>query len=271
MTAKRLSPSKGRTSKEVFRNYVEKMWLEDIPALFYYRHKDRKSPVVIMQHSAHFLKEELTVWCHRLAHKGYFVAAIDARHHGERAHPEQGDMFANRFTELLADVVEGTAEDIGKVIDYLKHRRQTDTHRIGMAGFSMGGWVLWGTLVAETRITCAVSVVSAGAPVEMAKDRFGRQKVKGKAFRCAMKRLELLDATEHPEETGIRPILMLSGAEDHPMVDFADKTATAVEPVCRRNGYDFKHVRYPGVGHKFTPEMEKEMYRWFDRLLMKRS
>ena len=271
MTAKRLSPGKGKTSREVFRNHMEKMWLGDIPTLFYYRDKHRKSPVVIMQHSAHFLKEELSIWCHRLADKGYFVAAIDAWHHGERVHPEQGDMFANRFTELLADVVEGTSKDLGKVIEYLKRRREADTSRVGMAGFSMGGWVLWGTLVLEPRITCAVSVVSAGAPADMAKDRSARQKTKGKAFHRAMKRLERLDATLHPEKAGIRPILMLSGAEDHPMVDFAVQTAEAVEPVCRENGHAFRHITYPGVGHKFTPEMEREIYRWFNRLLKKRT
>jgi len=270
MTVKRLSPGKGKTSREVFHNYMEKTWLGDIPALFYYRDKRGRKPIVIMQHSAHFLKEELGIWCHRLADKGYFVAAIDARHHGERVHPEQDDMFANRFTELLADVVEGTARDIGKVIEYLKCRPEADTGRIGMAGFSMGGWVLWGTLVAEPRITCGVSVVSAGALVEMARNRSERQKKKGKSFRQAIKRLEKVDAVLNPEKAATRPILMLNGADDHPMVDFAQRTAEAVEPLCRMNGFEFKSVTYPGVGHKFTPEMEQELYRWFNRLLKKR-
>jgi uncharacterized protein len=96
-----------------------------------------------------------------LAAQGYVAIGIDAVGHGERRDPGAIARLAGRdpnavFLELVAE----TADEVPDVVDELVRRGWARPDRIGIVGVSMGGFVAYGAVLRERRISAAVAITA---------------------------------------------------------------------------------------------------------------
>ena len=132
---------------------------------------------------------------------GYAVFALDAQAHGDRIaendyHPVNlyedpaGPPRKNYFT--LRDIITQTIMDYRRGIDYLETREDIDVARLGIVGYSMGGFHAVSLTAVEPRIRVSVGCV---VPVSWRED-------------------PVLDPANYVRSIGERPFMMLQGKSD---------------------------------------------------------
>jgi pimeloyl-ACP methyl ester carboxylesterase len=133
--------------------------------------------------------------------KGYAVFALDAQGHGDRIaendyhvvnlHNEPGaEPRKNYFT--LREIITQTVVDYRRGLDYLATRGDIDMQRIGLLGYSMGGFHAFALTATEPRIKLAVGCV---VPVSWSHD-------------------VVLAPANYARGIGGRPFSMLMGRQD---------------------------------------------------------
>ena len=111
-----------------------------------------------------------------LLKKGYAVFAVDAQGHGDRI-AENDYHIVNLYNEpgalprknyfTLREIITQTIIDYRRGIDYLAARGDIDMRRIGLLGYSMGGFQAFALTASEPRIKLAAGCV---APVSWSDD-----------------------------------------------------------------------------------------------------
>ncbi|SFR87375.1 Alpha/beta hydrolase family protein [Anaeromicropila populeti] len=91
-----------------------------------------------------------------MAQRGYCVAAIDNRLHGDRGKQS----FAELNILEIRKAIKETAEDISVLIDELSVQENTDKNRIAMIGISMGGFITFQSCILDKRIKVAIPIIS---------------------------------------------------------------------------------------------------------------
>ena len=136
-----------------------------------------------------------------LLNAGFAVFALDAQAHGDRIaendyavvndyNPPGAPPRKNYFT--LRDIITQTIRDYRRGIDYLETRPDIDVKRLGIVGYSMGGFHAVSLTSVEPRIKAAVGCV---VPVSWRED-------------------PILDPANYVAPIGERPFLMLQGKTD---------------------------------------------------------
>jgi dienelactone hydrolase len=152
-------------------------------------------------------------------------------------------------------------------LDYLCSRPEVDTKRIGATGISMGSTRSWWLAAVDDRISCVVGVACLTRYENLI--RHGQLKQHG-VYYFVNGLLKHFDIEAVVSLIAPRPTLFLTGELD------AGSPADGIKVIEAKAGgvYDavgakekFCSVRYPGVGHTYTPEMRKEMLAWFDKWL----
>jgi len=136
-----------------------------------------------------------------LLDKGYAVFALDAQGHGDRI-AENDYHVVNLYNEpgapvrrnyfTLREVLAQTVVDYRRGLDYLATRNDIDMQRIGLLGYSMGGFHAFALTAMEPRIKLAVGCV---VPVSWSHDL-------------------VLAPANYARGIGDRPFCMLMGRED---------------------------------------------------------
>lgn len=136
-----------------------------------------------------------------LLEAGFAVFALDAQAHGDRIaendyavindyNPPGTPPRKNYFT--LRDIITQTIRDYRRGIDYLETRSDIDVGRLGIVGYSMGGFHAVSLTAVEPRIKASVGCV---VPVSWRED-------------------PILDPANYVAGIGERPFLMLQGKTD---------------------------------------------------------
>ncbi|GMV99539.1 MAG: hypothetical protein AMXMBFR84_06780 [Candidatus Hydrogenedentota bacterium] len=146
-----------------------------------------------------------------LLEKGFAVFAIDAQGHGERM-AENGYGMVNAYDGpeapkrknlfTLREIITQTALDVRRGLDYLDSRDDIDMDRIGISGYSMGGFHAVVITAMDPRIKVSVGCV---IPVTWRED-------------------PILDPGFYAKGIGTRPFFMAFGSEDT-MCDGTDAKA----------------------------------------------
>ena len=136
-----------------------------------------------------------------LLKEGYAVLALDAQAHGDRI-AENDYQVVNLYNDpgapprknhfTLRDIVTQTLLDYRRGLDYLATRDDIDMDRIGIVGYSMGGFHSVALTAIEPRIKAAVGCV---VPIAWRED-------------------PILDPTNYMRSMGKRPFMMVQGKED---------------------------------------------------------
>ncbi len=136
-----------------------------------------------------------------LVKAGFAVFALDAQAHGDRI-AEDDYNVVNLYNEpgapprknyfTLREIVVQTVRDYRRGIDYLASRGDIDLSRLGMLGYSMGGFQTVALTAMEPRIRVAAGCV---VPVSWRED-------------------PILDPANYARGIGDRPFMMLMGRND---------------------------------------------------------
>lgn len=198
----------------------------------------------------------------RLAERGYIVLASTYR--GEGGSEGQPSMDGGDVTDSLA---------LLRIVDSLPN---ADPKRIGMWGFSRGGFVTYGALKRTDRLAAAVII---GGPTDLVHaprraefHRFIYPHVIRDYARDKEGALARLSPIRWPEKLAARtPILLLHGGDD-PRVAPADALAMASALQNLKRSYRLK--LFEGGSHDLFEnyaEVRQEMDRWFDAYLRDRK
>jgi len=198
----------------------------------------------------------------RLAERGYIVLASYYR--GEGGSEGQPSMDGGDVSDTLA------------LIALAEKMPNADAERIGMWGFSRGGFVTLGALKATDRLRAAAIV---GAPTDLVNarrraefDEFVYPHVIRNYAQDKEGALARLSPIRWPERLAARtPILILHGGDD-PRVEPTDSLRLAGELQRLQRSYRLKI--YEGGSHALVEngvEVRHELDRWFDRYVRDRA
>jgi len=212
-----------------------------------------------------------------LARRGYVVVAIDAYCFGERngqgpGGPNEkggaGEMTASKFNLWFGRTLWGMiVRDDLLALDYLCSRPEVDAKRIGVTGISMGATRTWWAMALDERLKAGVAVCC----LTRYQNLIEHEALKAHGIYCFVPGLlphfdtEAVVALSAP-----RPLLFLSGENDSGSpVDgiriIEHKAKRAYQLYGAEN--NFESIIYPGVGHKYTPDMWQRMLTRMDAAL----
>jgi lysophospholipase L1-like esterase/dienelactone hydrolase len=208
---------------------------------------------------------------------GYVVLAPDAYWHGDRAgtgpagpaetgRAEQESLF--KLNLWLGRTLWGLfVRDDQIALDYLCGRPEVDRTRIGATGMSMGSTRAWWLAAVDERVAATVGAACLTRYQNLI--AHGQLRQHG-VYYFADGLLRHFDTEGVVALLAPRPFLALTGELD------AGSPADGIKVIEDRVGRvyaaagtaeRFKSVRYPDVGHTYTPQMRQEMLAWFARWL----
>jgi len=252
----------------VERTYVGK---DRIPTLIFHKDGTRK-PLVICQHGFTGNKESMLKTCLVLADAGFVAVSIDAVKHGERRDP---DIIASLSQDptLFFHILAGTAEDVGKVIDHVAENLGVDLERVGMMGVSMGAIITLLAATMEERLKAIVSVIG-GANFQIlirksALYKVGLEtKVLEQFAQSAGELIRRYDPINNVQLFRSIPVLLLNGERDDLIpLECASSLHEALKPHYQAAPDRLRMKVYQGIGHEYTPDMEREAFEWFRKNL----
>jgi lysophospholipase L1-like esterase/dienelactone hydrolase len=209
--------------------------------------------------------------------RGWVVFAPDAAWYGDRAGRgpagpreaarEQQDSL-HKYHLWFGRTLWGMfVRDDQIALDYLCSRPEADAKRIGATGISMGSTRSWWLAAADDRVACVVGVACLTRYENLLKH--GQLRQHG-TYYFVNGLLKHFDTEAVISLVAPRPLLFLTGELD------AGSPADGIRVIEQKVGgvyravgaaEKFRSVRYPDIGHTYTPEMRKEMLAWFDRWL----
>jgi len=140
--------------------------IEDVPLLLA-RREDAGAPLplVLWFHGFGVDKETHRKELAQLAEAGFLAVGMDAAGHGARRLPDLAERQAaprEQALRTMVELVRQTADDVPGVIRGLAAEGAADAGRVGAAGVSMGGYVVYRAAVVEPAIRAAVPIL--GSP-----------------------------------------------------------------------------------------------------------
>ena len=221
------------------------------------------APLVLVLHGLGSRKEKMLTALYEFASAGFRAVALDARFHGERPDAAERDTrLSADYFRTTSEMIEGTAQDISRLIDALSHR--CAPQRIGMHGISLGGYVTFAALLADPRLTAAS--VALGSPDWLGPlSRFGLGPGHPVWERAAtLNPLNLLPVALPP-----RALLMLHGSADALVPpDGVIALEEKLRPLYASFPERLNLHLYPGLGHDYLDDMLTRTCAWFRKFLV---
>ena len=268
------------------RIIVETEWVENIPVMTMALADAGRCPVVLFAHGFTGAKEDGLALGYRLAARGFLFLSLDARSHGERldkrvtsvGERREGDVYPHRSgldTYLLMhELIVETAKDIDRLIEHLGADRRADTGRIGLTGFSMGGFLTF--YVAAHNPVIQAAVPMAGLPAFTARWEdvvLESSSYEGWAEQMAAAQEETarwtgfmrkIDPFDRMRSFYPRPLMMIIGDRD---LDSPKKYLVdlyrALKPLYAAFPERLRLNIHDDAGHELTPAMMEDVCDWF--------
>ena len=122
-------------------------------------------PTVLWFHGFGVDKEVHRKELEQLARAGFLAVGVDAAGHGARRMPDLDARQAAPHEQALRTMVElatRTADEVPAIVRALADEGLADAERVGLAGVSMGGYVVYKAVLVEPSIRAAVAIL--GSP-----------------------------------------------------------------------------------------------------------
>ena len=154
-------------------------------------------------------------------------------------------------------------------LDYLCTRPEVDVKKIGATGISMGSTRSWWLAAVDDRIAAVVGVACLTRYENLI--RHGQLRAHG-FYYFVFGLLKHFDTEAVVALIAPRPVLFLTGDLDYGSpadgIAVIEEKAAAVYTTLGAND-KFRSIRYPDIGHTYTPTMRKEMLTWFEKWIGK--
>lgn len=236
----------------------------------------KKRPAVILMHGLFGSKERNLIFALKLADKGFLVAMIDARLHGDRSEGSLIEKMRKKPLETMVSILTDTVDDFFALIDYLQSREDVIVDKIGMTGISLGGLFTFIVGLNDDRVRVLAPIIASGDfftvftkttlldELGSNKEKFGDlelpDSIKGL--------LEHFDPIYHPEKLYPRPLLMITGEKDDIFPKEAVmNTVDSLKRAYSENPSLFVYSEYKNIGHEVTEEMVDEVISFLEEHL----
>ncbi len=225
-----------------------------------------RRPMVILVHGYLGQKEFIMAQAYNLARHGFFVVFPDAYNHGERN--------SGQIPNFIESVLK-TTEEINILIGSYEGDERVDISRVGIAGYSMGGCIVFNYLAGtDKRVKAAVPVIATPDWVSI---------ISTGTVQDQLKSLGIVKSDEEMEEyfrmaEQLQPLNRISSMKDIPML-ILNGDVDSLIPIENVKefykqlkelytcGEDIKLIEYKGTGHTDTVQMNMELAGWFEKYL----
>lgn len=210
---------------------IENCIVDNIPILSIYQSELKKCPLIFFLHGYEGDCEQALDFGYMLAKKGFYYVSIDCKDHGMRKVNTETNKFSNVFppdTGLdsyvhMHEVIEQSAFDIQSLIEYFKSRDEIDKNKIGISGFSMGGYTTFYIAANNPDIKVAVPIAGKPSFTKAWKDSIlstgtyeqWREPIQNAEKEIAKRTdyIEMIDPYEKLSNFSPKPLLMINGVK----------------------------------------------------------
>lgn len=207
-----------------------------------------------------------------LAKRGYVVIAIDSPGWGDRGPMvyEQQQALASNYFNLGRSLAGEVAYEDMRTVDFIASLKSVDNQRIGVLGFSMGGFRAW-QLAALSDKVAATAVISWFGTYNGLMTP-GNNVLRGQsAFYMLHPGMPAkMDIPDIASLAAPKPMLIFSGGQDKlfPANAVNDAFAKAHRVWSSQNADDRLVTKtWPSLGHVFYQQQQEEVFPWLDKWL----
>ena len=272
------------------RIVIETYSVKDIPIMTLAGENANNCPLAFFVHGFMHDKKAGLPLGYRLAELGFYVISLDAFMHGERFDESLKDVWEPKpnyvyppdsgldVFYLLHKIVVHTANDIGALIAHFAKDARVDTERIGITGFSMGGFTTFYATANLPQIKAAVPIC--GVPTFAARwadvtleassylqwaDTMTQAEAETAKISAFMRSI---DPARKLEAFYPKPLMMISGDRD---IDAPKKYSVnmyrALKPLYAEQPERLRLSIHDDAGHELTLAMMQEVCDWFCKYL----
>lgn len=278
----------------VKRILVEESLLAEIPIVTVAEEASEQRPIVFFVHGFMADKSQGLALGYELAKLGFYFVGFDACMHGDRFNSRleqicggQGD-YAYPFESgldiffLMHEIIVQIAGDVETLIAHFDGIGKADTSRIGLTGFSMGGFATF--YIAANNPDIGVAVPIAGIPgfaarwsdvVLEASSYEQWASVMGQVQAETEKRttyMEAIDPFEKMASFHPKPLMMICGNKD---IDSPKKYSVdlyrKLKPLYAVCPERLRLNIHDEAGHQLTSRMIEDTCRWFCEHMLERE
>ncbi|MDP9569056.1 UNVERIFIED_ORG: dienelactone hydrolase [Kosakonia oryzae] len=207
-----------------------------------------------------------------LASRGYAVIAIDSPGWGDRGPMvyEQQQALASNYFNLGRSLAGEMAYEDMRTVDFIASYAGVDSQRVGVLGFSMGGFRAWQLAALSDKVAATAVISWFGTYNGLMQP--GNNVLRGQsAFYMLHPGMPAqMDIPDIASIAAPKPMLIFSGGQDKLFPQEAVKEAFAkVHRVWKSQHADDKLVTrtWPQLGHVFYREQQDEVFPWLDKWL----
>lgn len=268
------------------RIIIEEYLVEEIPICTLAKEKSAHAPIVFYLHGYTSDKKQGLAFGYELADLGFYFVALDAHMHGDRfderlrdildgngdyVYPYESGLDAGY---LMLEIILQSSRDLEVLMAHFGHRSEVDMGRIGLTGYSMGGFATF--FIAANNPLIQVAVPIAGNPAFAARwsdevlessanknwaramDKVQAETARRTAF------IEEIDPFKKMASFHPKPLMMISGEKD---TDSPRKSSLDLyrdlKPLYTDHPERLHLNIHPDVGHQLTPAMIQDACNWF--------
>ncbi|WP_077596131.1 alpha/beta hydrolase family protein [Oceanobacillus kimchii] len=257
----------------------------EVPILSVFQEKSYNCPLVFFVHGYGADREQAIDFGYMLAKKGFYYVSIDCKGHGERKRENEYNKFSDVFppdTGLdtyvhMHEVIEQSAIDIQNLIEYFKGKDRIDTSKIGISGFSMGGYASFYVSANNPDIKVAIPIagkpsftkawldtITSTATYEQWSTQI-QDEVKEVEKRTEY--LQMIDPFDKLSGFFPKPLLIINGDQDIDSPYFYSLELYK-KLLPKYSGHlDKLKLSMPFVNHQFTYSIKLEACGWFEKHL----
>lgn len=213
--------------------------LGQTPALMVYRNKLSEAAqkgCILFFHGLTGAKEVQLPELESLAEHGFLAVGLDNVGHGERRFPDFETLFSDRNPNIeqeFLSAVLSTAQEVSEILNVLENEGLIHPQKIGAAGISMGGYIIYTAVTLEPRIKVAASII--GSP------------------------LWKLDLPESPHRhldkfSNVKLLSQTAGKDDIVPARYARQFHTRLKTYYADYDDRFAYIEYPRSGHFMETE-----------------
>lgn len=264
---------------------IEDSIINEIPVLSIYPEKIVKAPLVFYIHGYGADREQALDYGYMLAKKGFYYVSIDCKDHGKRKKANKNSNFSSVFpldTGLdtyvhMHEIIEQAGIDIQNLIDYFKNQDKIDADRIGVSGFSMGGYASFYVAANNPDIKAAVSVAGKPAFEKAWEDSIAStatydqwkiplQDVK-KEIKERTEFFRKIDPFEKLSNFSPKPLLIINGDQDMDSIFiYSLELYKKLLPLYSEHP-DKLQLSMPFINHQFNYNTKRKASNWFEKYL----
>lgn len=260
---------------------MENCIVDNIPILSIYQSELKKCPLIFFLHGYGGDCEQALDFGYMLAKKGFYYVSIDCKDHGMRKVNTETNKFSKVFppdTGLdsyvhMHEVIEQSAFDIQSLIEYFKSRDEIDKNKIGISGFSMGGYTTFYIAANNPDIKVAVPIAGKPSFIKAWKDSIlstgtyeqWREPIQHAEKEIAKRTdyIEMIDPYEKLSNFSPKPLLMINGDQDtDSLFTYSLKLYEKLLPLYAEQPENLR-FSMPFVDHQFNYYMKIEACNWF--------